>query len=98
LWIDARGPAQSIEEAVSVFGNAAGSITPIIAFSTNAAIANLEPELAYNNTPGLPTRDFLQSMLPDERSLVHVGRTVRIDSTCSLFDAIEKKYLFTGFF
>jgi hypothetical protein len=89
LWIDARGPANSVENAVSVFGGIIGTLTPIISFSTNAAISDLEPELVFNNTYGLKTRDFLQSMLPGKRPIVHVGRKVNSEATIGLINAIE---------
>jgi hypothetical protein len=89
LWIDVRGPALNLESAVSSFGNAASSVTPVIAFATNAAIGILEPELVYDNTPGLEVRDFIQTMLPDERPLIHEGRIVHTDSTKALMRAIE---------
>lgn len=89
LWIDARGPAESVENAVSVFGGAAGSLATTISFSTNAAIGDLEPELVFNNTPGLKARDFLQSMVPDEQPIIHVGRKVNLEATLGLIKAIE---------
>jgi hypothetical protein len=89
LWIDARGPAESIENAVSVFGGIVGSLATIISFSMNSAIGDLEPELIFNNTPGLKVRDFLQSMLPDERNILHAGRNVNPKATLGLIDAIE---------
>ena len=89
LWIDARGPANSVENAVSVFGGIAGTFTPIISFSTNAAVGDLEPELVFNNTCGLKTRDFLQSFLPGKRPIVHVVRKVNSEATICLISAIE---------
>jgi hypothetical protein len=89
LWVDARGPAENIESAVSVFGGAIGSLASVISFSTNAAIGNLEPELVFNNTPSLKARDFLQSMIPDEPSIIHVGRQVNSEATLALVDAME---------
>lgn len=89
LWIDARGPAESIENAVSVFGGAAGSLATVISFSTNGAIGDLEPELVFNNTPSLQARDFLQSMVSDEQPIIHVGRKVNLEATLGLIKAIE---------
>lgn len=89
LWIDARSPADSVENAVSVFGGITGTLTTIISFSTNAAIGDLEPELVFNNTRGLKTRDFLQSMVPGERPIVHAGRKVNLEVTLGLINAIE---------
>ncbi len=89
LWIDARGPAESIENAVSVFGGVVESLATVISFSTNGAISGLEPELVFNNTPGLKVRNFLQSMLPDERSILHASRNVNSEVTLGLIRAIE---------
>lgn len=89
MWIDARGPAGSIEEAVSTFGNAAGSIIPVMTLSTNAAINDLEPELAYESTPGIEIKSYLQSMLPDEMPIIHRGRILHTDATIALLKAIE---------
>jgi hypothetical protein len=89
LWVDARGPAKSVENAVSIFGGTAGSLANLISFSANAAIGELEPQLVFNNTPGLKARDFLQSMIPDEPSIIHVGRKVNSEATLAFIDALE---------
>jgi len=89
LWVDARGPAENLENAVSVFGEAMGSLAIIIAFSTNAAIGNLEPELVFNNTPRLKARDFLQSSITDEPSIIHVSRKVNLEATIALINTIN---------
>lgn len=89
LWVDARGPANSVEDAVSVFGEAAGSLATVISFSANAAIGDLEPELVFNNARGLKARDFLQSMIPDELSIIHIRRKVNLEATLGLINAIE---------
>jgi hypothetical protein len=52
LWIEARGPATSIEHAISTFGNAAATITPLIAYTTNASVGTVELELAFDSTHG----------------------------------------------
>lgn len=92
LWIEGRGPADSIEEAVRVFGGAAANILAVIAFATNAAVHDMEPELVFDNTPGVTTRDFLQSYLPDERAVVSVGRALDKTSLIALMEAIEKHH------
>jgi hypothetical protein len=89
IWVDARGPSLPMNEAVPAFGNMAGSILDIIAFSTNAAIGNLELELAFDNSPKKSKRDFMQSMLPAERPILHVGKKVNIDNTNALMIGIR---------
>jgi len=89
LWVDARGPASSLEEAVTLFAKVAGGVVAAIAFGANAAIGDLEPELAFDNTRSVSKRVFLQSLLPDEGATVHVRRIVNIKMTCCLLEAIQ---------
>jgi hypothetical protein len=89
LWIEARGPADSIEHAVSTFGGIAATITPIIAFTTNASVGQLEPELAFDSTPGRTERDFLQVFVPTEGNLISQGRVIDIPSVRTILTAVE---------
>jgi hypothetical protein len=89
LWVDARGPAPSLEEAVSLFGNAAHSIIDVISFATNSSIGEIETELAFDDTPGVREREFLQVFLPDERNLVTRRRTIDVESVTGLIAALD---------
>jgi hypothetical protein len=89
LWIEARGPATSIENAVSTFSNAAATITPVIAYATNASVGKLEPELAFDSTHGRAERDFLQVFVPAERGLISRGRVVDIPCVRAVLAAVE---------
>jgi len=89
LWVDAQGPALRIEEAVTAFGNAAASITPIISLATNASVGNLEPEIAFDQTPGLFERQFLQIFVPEERGLLSRGRPVDKDCVRAVIASLE---------
>ena len=89
LWIEGRGPAESIEEAVSHFGGAAASVIAVIALATNAAVHHLEPELAFDETPGVSAREFLQSLLPEERAILGQARPLDKGSLVVLLEAIE---------
>ncbi len=89
LWVDARGQASSLEEAVTCFGKAAAELVSVIAFSANAAVGDLEPEVAFESTPSISKRIFVQSMLPNERAIVHARREVDVDMTRALVEAIE---------
>lgn len=90
LWVDARGPTSSLEEAVTLFGKTAAGVMAAISFSTNAAIGDLEMELAFDNTPSISKRIFLQSMLPNERRIIHIRRIVNVAMTSSLMEAVNK--------
>lgn len=89
LWIDVRGPSFSMGEAVTLYGNAASGILSVIAFCTNAAIGDIEPELVYDNSPQKSKRDFLQNMLPDEMPILHVRRRVNINVIKAVMRDIE---------
>jgi hypothetical protein len=89
LWIEARGPATSIEHAISTFGNAAATITPLIAYTTNASVGTLELELAFDSTHGRAERDFLQVFVPGERNLISRGRVVDIPCVKAVLASVE---------
>jgi hypothetical protein len=76
LWVEARGYAQSIEDAVKTLSGAIGNIVPILAISVNGSISDLETEIVYESTSGLIRRDFLQSFIPDEKPVIHMRRSI----------------------
>jgi hypothetical protein len=78
-----------LEEAIAAFGNAAAGVIPVIAFSANAGIDDMMFHLAYDTTPHTIEREFIQSMIPDERATIQRGRRLNIDATRSLMAAIE---------
>jgi hypothetical protein len=60
LWAEVRGEAGcSLNGAVEAFANAAGALRAFLAFAANAALS-LEVELAYDSTPGIREREYLQ--------------------------------------
>lgn len=87
LFVEVHGPAKSIDEAIEVFTNTARAIAVFLSFSTNAPIGELEPEIAFDNTPGLEKREFFQQFLPDER-IIYAGRKINVDATLSLMQTI----------
>jgi hypothetical protein len=89
LWVDARGPAPSLDDAIKAFWNAAQMPVAVIALTTNAAIEDLDLHLAYDNTPGRSEREFFQNFLPEERGIPRQGRRVPVDATVSLLRAID---------
>ncbi|MCH7928853.1 MAG: hypothetical protein IID03_12875, partial [Candidatus Dadabacteria bacterium] len=81
IWIDARGSASSINEAINIFSNASLAIAGFFSFCVNAPIGDLEPEIAYDNTPKLKKREYFQQFLADERIRPYAGRLIDIKST-----------------
>jgi hypothetical protein len=89
LWVDARGEAPSLKDAMQEFTRAAGSMAAIVSFATNGPIGNLNPELAYDASPGLKDRAFFQQFLRDTPPLPHPGREVPCEETLALIGALE---------
>jgi hypothetical protein len=81
LWIDARGTAPTLNEAINDFGIAISTFLQMLCVSENAAILDLAVHLAYDNTPSLKEREFFQSFLPDERGLPRITRRFAADSS-----------------
>lgn len=65
IFVETRGEAESLSEAVEFFTNNANSILGIVALSVNVCIDNLEYELAFEATEGVTEREFFQNLLPD---------------------------------
>jgi hypothetical protein len=88
LWIDIRGHARSLEEALVPFANAGLSMLPVLTLSANAAIGDPEIELGFDNTAGIMERDYFQSYIPPERDIVHAGRSIDVSATVALLEAL----------
>ena len=89
LWIDARGTANSVESAVSQFGQSVENITNVISFGTNAAIQDVKFHLAFDNTDGEKEREFIQHLIPDETIEIENGRNVNIELMQKLIKGID---------
>jgi hypothetical protein len=88
LWVDARGSAPSLSEAINAFWNAAQSLLTVVALSANAPIDDLDVHLAYDNTLGEREREFFEQFLPEERGIPRQGRRTNIAATVAVFQAL----------
>ncbi len=88
LWIEIRGHATTLEDALVAFGNAALSLLPIFSLSANAAVDEPEIELGFDNTPGATERDYFQCYLPPETEMLHVVRRIKVEPTVALLKAV----------
>jgi len=88
LWIEISGPAPTLKEALVPFANAGLSMLPLLSLSANAAIAEPEIELAYDNTEGKTERDFFQVHLAAETSEVHMARHVNTKATTAIIHSL----------
>jgi hypothetical protein len=89
LWIDIRGDAHTLDEALVPFANAGLSMLPVLALSTNAAIGEPEIELGFDNTAGITERDYFQSYIPPERDIPHTARSIDVSATVALVRALN---------
>ena len=87
MWMDAEGEAAELEEAFSIFGNAGRDIAAAISLVMNAAIAPLEGELAFETTPGISRRPFIQRFVEGDK-LAFSSRFVDIDRVAKLLQLI----------
>jgi hypothetical protein len=81
IWIEITGPSTSLKNAIRTFTNAARALAIFVSFCANAPIEDLQPELAFDNTPKLDEREFFQQFLLNEGLRPFMGRLVVIDST-----------------
>jgi hypothetical protein len=72
LHIEVSGPAIDLPSAIHTFTEAAETLVPILCVVSNAPIAQIQPELAYDITPGLKERRYFQQYLvwPSRKPLV----------------------------
>lgn len=89
LWIEVVGQAPSLKPCIGPYANAALELVPALALSANAAIRDIEVELAFDSTPGVEEREYFQSFVPAERGLPHSGRPILVASTIAILQAIQ---------
>jgi hypothetical protein len=69
LWVEAKGEAPSLDEGVNAAWGVASSILPAIAITSNAAVEDLQPHLAFETTAAVTDRAYFQSTVSSERGL-----------------------------
>jgi hypothetical protein len=89
LWVDARGKAESIEDAVNEFSNIANFLCSFFATTANAWVGDLQAELAYNATPGLKRREYFQQSLPEGGGTLQPARQGNSEATLALLAAVN---------
>lgn len=90
LYIEVRGPAESLDEALTKFWQIANSLIGPLAVSSNAPIGDPHHYVAFDNTPGRSEREFVQHVSLDERGLPHDGRYLRVRETSEFISAIVR--------
>jgi len=90
LWIEALGPAPSLDEAVTKFSAAGRFLATILAFCANATVGTPEVHIAYDASAGRTEREFMEVFLPDERGLPREGRLARTDEFSDVFKKLDE--------
>ena len=88
LWIDARGEAPTIDDALEAFRLAAGAVAIVIAVSANAVVHSPRIHFAFENTPGVIERDFYSALLPEDYPIPLPARSLDVEATLTLIWAV----------
>lgn len=89
LWIEAHGPAPSLDHAIAVFGSSGRSFANLLAFTANTATETPEVHLAYDATLGVTEREFVEVFLADERGHPREGRIARTSEMVGVFSGLQ---------
>ncbi len=90
LWVDIRGESTDVYTAAQHFGNPARLFAAMIGVAANAAIEVLQPEIVFDNTPGVKKRRFFQSFIPDQRFSLPCPRVINAEATTAFIQALDK--------
>lgn len=77
LWIDARGPATSLDAAATEFTNMANFFATVLSFCANGFGGKIRFHFAYDATPKLSEREFFEQFVEDARGAPLPSRLVR---------------------
>jgi hypothetical protein len=91
LWIEARGPAPSLDHAITVFGSFGRSFANLLAFTANTPAETPEVHLAYDATPGVTEREFVEIFLADERGHPREGQIARTSEMVAVFSGLQQR-------
>lgn len=88
LWIDARGPADSLNGAVESFTNAAMFFATVISFCANGHSGDCRFHLAYDATPSRSEREFFEQFIEEERGLPLPSRIIKPPLVVAVINAL----------
>jgi len=89
LWIEVRGPAPSLDQAIEAFANLALGSAATLSVSANGAVGDLKVELAYDDTPDLNEHEYFQMFIRGERGMMRPSSRVDIPATLALAQAVN---------
>lgn len=80
LITEVVGKAASLKDAVEAFGDVAAFLNDVIGFTTNVAVHEIMPHIAYDRTAGRNEHDFVQFQLSLPDFVVKKQRPVHPDA------------------
>lgn len=90
LWVEIRGEADKLDDALLPFANAGLVALPLLTLSANAAVGEADIELGFDDTAGLAERDYFQNYIEPESTVLHVGRSLNMEVTVALLNSLDK--------
>jgi hypothetical protein len=88
LWVEARGRAPSLDDALDAFYAPSGNIMKVIGIVANAATGSLHRRLAFSAEGGDTEHEFAQDFFPLETGLPRPVRNVSARRATELISAI----------
>jgi hypothetical protein len=85
LWIEAYGPADTIDEAMQRYREVAGVVGSVLSVATNASVEDIAVEIAFDATEASTDHDYFQQFLPDESGLPRASRRPDGEAFLALF-------------
>ena len=88
LYFEVRLYAKSIDAAIEEARVLSSVATPVISFATNAEVGSIEPHVAFETTPGIVEREFVEYFNPDERGHIAASRGADPDVIAETLKAV----------
>lgn len=89
MWIDARGYAKTLVEAIEVFTNTANTLTTLISFCMNGYAGECQFHLGYEDTPDKKHREFFEQFVQDEKGMPLPSRNISSQLVISVIEAVS---------
>ena len=90
LVAEVTGPADSLEDAIRRFPNAARALTPMFDVALNTGVDDLDLHLGFDATPGCTNRRFFQTFLQDNPPTLRQTRPVDRQLLSSLVQSMAR--------
>ena len=88
LWVEARGPAPSLGDAIEKYRDAANSLGVIVSLSANAVVRPAIVHIAFDNSSGKSEREYYTADIEEEHGIPFSGRLVDVSATLKLLEAV----------